>query len=69
MSEFTCSHCLKTYEKTWSDYEASEEFLELYPECKNDPTGILCDDCNKKFKKWFSTLTTEEKKKIRERVL
>ncbi len=69
MSEFTCFKCRNTYPKRnddgWNDYKASEEVLTLYPETKNDPMGVLCDDCNEEFKKWFSTLSDEEKKAMR----
>lgn len=71
MSEFTCFKCQQTFSKIndeeWNSYEAAKEFLELYPEAKNDPTDVLCDDCNEEFKKWFATLTKEEKKKMREK--
>lgn len=70
MSEFTCFKCRNTYSKKnndeWNDFKAAEEFLTLYPEAKNDPTDILCDDCNEEFKKWFYTLTDEQKKQMRE---
>ena len=68
MSEYTCCNCKITYKKTrnkdWSDAKAAEELLTLYPECKNHPTDILCDDCNEQFKKWFSSLTQQEKEKM-----
>lgn len=70
MSEVTCCKCFLTFPKRndeeWNDFKAAEELLTLYPETKNDSTDILCDDCNEKFKKWFSTLTDEEKKRMRE---
>lgn len=70
MSEFTCCNCKVTYKKVrnkrWNDFKAAEEMLTLYPETKNDPTDILCDDCNELFKKWFATLTEDEKKQMRE---
>lgn len=69
MSEYTCFKCKNTYLKVrndeWNDFKAAEELLTLYPESKNDPTDILCDDCNEEFKKWFATLTEEEKQKMR----
>jgi hypothetical protein len=69
MSEFTCNLCKETYKKTrnkkWNDFKAAEEMLTLYPETKNDPTEIICDECNKKFRKWFITLTEKEKNKMR----
>lgn len=50
MSEFTCYKCKITYPKRnddkWNDFKAAEEMLTLYPETKNDPTEVLCDDCN-----------------------
>jgi len=70
LSEYTCYKCKETYEKInneeWNDYKAAEELLTLYPECKNDKTEILCDECNKDFLIWFARLTDEEKKKLRE---
>ncbi len=70
MSEFTCFKCKITFPKRndeeWNDFKAAKEMLTLYPETKNDPTDILCDDCNEEFKKWFSTLTEEQKIKMRE---
>lgn len=70
MREFTCDHCHETYpeknDEEWNAYKRAEEMLTLYPETKNDPTGILCDDCNNLFVAWFATLTDEQKKKMRE---
>lgn len=69
MSEFTCCKCNQTFLKRndegWNDYKAAEEMLALYPESKNEPTGILCGDCNEEFKVWFSQFTDEEKKQMR----
>lgn len=69
MSEFTCFKCKKTYPKRndeeWNDFKAAEEMLMLYPETKNDPTEVLCDNCNEEFRLWFSKLTDEEKKEMR----
>lgn len=70
MTEFTCCKCNRAYPKRnddeWNDFKAAEELLALYPETKNDPTDVLCDDCNEYFKKWFSTLTEKEKKQMRD---
>jgi hypothetical protein len=70
MSEFTCFKCKITYLKRddddWNELKANEEFHTLYPETKNDPVDVLCDDCNEEFKKWFATLSEEEKKKMRD---
>lgn len=70
MSEFTCFNCKLTYKKinddNWNEFKAAKELLELYPECKNDATESLCDDCNELFRKWFLTLTDEEKKIMRD---
>ena len=71
MSEYTCDKCLITYKKInneqWNDFKAAEEFLNSQPEAKNDPTRILCDDCNEDFKVWFSQFSDEEKKQMREK--
>ena len=70
MAEFTCWKCKITYEKIndeeWNALKAAEEFLTLYPQCKNDATNVVCDPCNEEFKKWFANLTDEDKKRMRE---
>lgn len=70
MSEYTCFKCKQTFltgdNEEWNSFKAAEEMLRLYPETKNDPTDVLCDDCNQEFVKWFATLTEEEKRKMRE---
>ena len=70
MSQYTCCKCNGTFDKpsneNWNEFKAAEELLTLYPETKNDPTDILCDDCNKLFVKWFSQFTDEEKKQMRD---
>jgi hypothetical protein len=69
--KFECSLCHGVFNKLnnedWNSFKSAEEFLMLYPECKNDRTDIVCDDCYKEFKKWFATLTEEDKRKIREK--
>lgn len=69
MIEFTCYICNNTYEEQrdeeWNSFKAGEEYITLYPEGKNDPSDILCDDCYQEFIKWFSKLTEDEKKKMR----
>ena len=70
MSEFTCYKCQQTFPKRndaeWNEEKAREEWITLYPETKDDPVDVLCDDCNEEFKMWFSTLTDEQKKQMRE---
>lgn len=70
MSEYTCDQCNKTYEKPnneeWNDLKAAEEYVVMYPDDKNAPTNIICDDCYKQFSKWFEKLTEDEKRKMRE---
>lgn len=69
MNHYTCFKCKNIFKKLnndeWNDYKAVEEFLNLYPECKNDPTDLLCYVCNEEFKKWFSKKTKDEKEKMR----
>lgn len=69
MSTYKCEKCEKTYKKVnnekWNDFKAAEEYLDFYPEGKNDATGMLCDDCNEEFKKWFSSLTSAQKNQMR----
>lgn len=69
MSEFTCCNCKVSYKKInsedWNEFKAAEELLTLYPECKNDATESICDDCNVLFREWFSKLTDKEKESMR----
>jgi hypothetical protein len=69
MLEYTCANCKQTFQvnqnEDWNTKEMAREFIELYPECKNDPTDIVCDDCFNKFNKWFATLGEKEKQKMR----
>lgn len=69
MREYICDLCKETYnlirDDTWNSFKAAEEMLTMSPEAKNDPTGIICDSCHEEFKKWFSTLTEDEKKYMR----
>lgn len=70
MAEFTCYSCKITFrkrnDKGWNELKAAEEFLTRYPEANNDATDVICDDCDKEFIKWFSTLTEEDKKRMRD---
>ena len=70
MSEFTCALCQNIYTKKnddeWNDKKAAEEFLELTPECRNDATAIICDDCFVVYKEWLANQTDEDKRKMRE---
>lgn len=70
MSEFTCIKCKITYKKInneeWNEFKAAEELLTLYPEAKNDAVDVLCDVCVEEFRKWFATLSEEDKRKMRE---
>lgn len=70
MSEYTCSVCNISYTKIrneeWNETKAREEFISLYPECRDDPVSIVCDKCNEEFRIWFTRLSDEEKKQMRE---
>lgn len=67
---FTCYKCKETYLKRdddeWNDTKAKEEMLLLYPETKSHPVDTLCNDCNEEFKRWFSTLTENQKRQMRQ---
>jgi hypothetical protein len=69
MSEFTCEKCGETYKKTRSDEDCWKEFHDLMPECAHDEISILCDDCWLQFMDWFKTLSSAQKKKMREDAL
>ncbi len=44
---YTCDHCHQTFEKEWSDEDASAESLEQFGvDITTDPSmAIVCDDC------------------------
>ncbi len=68
-SEFTCSLCNKTYAKDLShtEFQKAKEFIERFPECKNDSTDVVCEICFQDFMKWFSKLTNNDKKLMRDK--
>lgn len=72
MSDFTCVKCKKTYQKLineeWNDIKAAEEFITLFPECKNDETDLICEYCFEKFKIWFDKLPEQEQKIMKENI-
>lgn len=66
MKTFTCDRCGETYESNRSDEDCWKEFNEISPEAIHDPIAILCDDCFEEFMAWFKTLSSEQKRKMRE---
>jgi len=66
MKTYTCEICYETYESDRSDEECWAELYELIPEDIVHDTGVVCDDCYIEFMEWFTALTEEEKKKLRE---
>jgi hypothetical protein len=67
---FLCFICKETFEympdSTWSEKDAIKEYETNYPETQGSPVDVVCDDCHTEFRKWFATLTEEEKKNMRE---
>jgi hypothetical protein len=55
ISTFTCWKCHETFFKKQSDEKAWVEYKRLWPTMLNAKVGILCDDCNNEFHKWFKT--------------
>lgn len=43
--QFTCANCLETFDKGWTDEEASVEFAQNFPHGDIHYTDIVCDDC------------------------
>lgn len=67
---YQCAHCKNVYEKSndeqWNDDKAIEEFKSFFPEPDADQSmNILCEDCHQEFLKWFTTLTHEDKEKMK----
>ncbi len=65
---FTCFKCKKIYEyqhnDIWSEQDAIKEYENNYPESNGHEVNVLCNACHIEFKKWFSTLSEEQKKKM-----
>ena len=53
---FTCTKCGDTFTMEWSNEEAKAEFKENFGKEMSDEDDIciLCDDCYKEFKSWFT---------------
>jgi hypothetical protein len=65
MKEFTCEYCLRTFKKGKSDAEAMKEYASAPWNVPNDDIGVLCEYCFQEFKQWFSSLSEEQRRKIR----
>ena len=51
---YTCDNCGGAFEKGWSDEEAIEEAVSLYPaeDLAAEPPGIVCDGCFREIMAW-----------------
>lgn len=47
-NEYRCAACGETFEKGWSDEEASEELGSTFPGIEEADCNLVCDDCWKK---------------------
>lgn len=45
---YECALCKETFEKAWSDEEATEEFDDAFEGEDVADAAIVCDDCYKK---------------------
>ena len=54
-ADFTCDLCHETYEKEWSDEEATEEYARDFPLSSHmeEPTSTVCDDCHHTLTSWY----------------
>jgi len=50
---YQCESCKGTFEESWSDQEARQEFDQKFSGC--DPADVVkvCDDCYQRFMKWY----------------
>ena len=66
MTEFVCEICKEKYDEISENPNVFlDELAKEIPEFKDDETVMICEDCYKPFKKWFDSLSTAEKKEIR----
>lgn len=69
-TSFQCQICKGVFDyrpdHEWSEQDAIEEFKRKYPEDQNHDCGVLCDDCYVQVEKWISTLSPEQKRKMKE---
>jgi hypothetical protein len=66
MNDFTCEKCQKTFTKGWTKEEAEKEYSVAPWNVRGDDRGLICDDCFQEFKEWFSKLTPEDHRRIRD---
>lgn len=50
---FTCWKCKGEFPKGWNDVEAEAEYTKLWGPHMGEERHLLCDVCDKKFKKWL----------------
>lgn len=58
---YECSNCHQTFEKGWSDEEASAEYAGKFPTLTVEDAAIVCDDCYNKIMGWADTLPESER--------
>ena len=60
--EYTCYRCRVKFESGWSDDKAKQEYQASSFYLGDDAdTEVLCDDCYRKFKKWFNSQQYERR--------
>lgn len=65
MNTFKCEKCGETFNKNRPDDVARKEFEQAPWNVAGDDIGVICDDCFEEFKVWFSSLTSEDHKRIK----
>lgn len=68
-NEYQCSICKNIYERITPEKKALDEFEKNFPEVKNYPKNLVCDDCYNNFMDWFKTKTPAEKEEMRKKFI
>jgi uncharacterized protein YbaR (Trm112 family) len=56
---FTCGLCKGTFKSLATEEEAEAEYTEIFGKHMGEAREILCDDCDRAFKKWYANLSKE----------
>lgn len=52
--KFTCALCKHDFQSGWSEADAEAEYTATFGAHVGEPRGVLCDDCDELFKRWYA---------------
>lgn len=65
--KYQCSVCEGVFDSTATNADALKEMEDLHgPLLPGEKADIVCDDCYKRFRKWFDNLTPTQREVMEE---